>query len=109
VKYLLLICVSESVQVSPEESSPLAWVEEMDGRGVRQLGHQLRPVRDATTVRVRDGELLLTDGPFAEAKEEMAGFDVIECADLDEAIEVASKHPVARFGTIDVRPFTEEE
>jgi hypothetical protein len=107
MKYLLLICVDESVEVSPEDSSPVAWVEEMDGRGVRLQGNRLRPVRDATTVRVRDGELLLTDGPFAEAKEQMAGFDVIECADLDEAIEVASRHPAARFGTIEVRPFFE--
>ncbi len=56
----------------------------------------------------RDDELSITDGPFAEAKEQMAGFDLIECADLDEAIQVASKHPVARFGTIDIRPLVEE-
>ena len=53
---------------------------------------------DATTVRVRDGEVLLADGPFAETKEQIAGFDIVECADLDEAIEVAAKHPMARFG-----------
>jgi hypothetical protein len=86
-------------------SSTEAWVEEMDGRGVRLLGNQLRPVSDATTVRVRGGDLLVADGPFAETKEQIAGFDVIECADLDEAIEVASRHPVARYGTIEVRPF----
>jgi hypothetical protein len=57
--------------------------------------------------RVRDGEVLLSDGPFAESKEQMGGFDLIECADLDEAIEVASKHPVAEFGVIEVRPLWE--
>jgi hypothetical protein len=80
----------------------------MDGRGVRLEGDRLRPVSDATSVRVRGGEVLVTDGPFAEAKEQIAGYDVIECTDLDEAIEVASKHPMARFGMIEVRPFWEE-
>jgi hypothetical protein len=108
MKYLLIIRNAESVEVSPEDSSPDAWVEEMDRRGVRLIGNRLRPAGDTTTVRVRGGELTLTDGPFAEAKEQMAGFDVIECADLDEAIEVASKHPVTRFGAIEVRPFWEE-
>ena len=113
MKYMLMICGDESVELSPEEladmvSSTEAWVEEMDGRGVRLLGNQLRPVSDATTVRVRGGDLLVADGPFAETKEQIAGFDVIECADLDEAIEVASRHPVARYGTIEVRPFWTE-
>ena len=73
------------------------WVEEMDGRGVRLLGRELDLPETAATVRVRDGETLVTDGPFAETKEFMAGFDVLECADLDEAIEVAAKCPVAWF------------
>ena len=64
------------------------WVDEMDGRNVRQLGELLAPSSDATTVRVRDGKMLLTDGPFAETKEQICGFDIIECADLDEAIDV---------------------
>ena len=72
---------------------------------MRLQGDRLRPVADATSVRVRGGEVLLSDGPYAETKEQVGGYDVIECADLDEAIEVASKHPVARFGTVEVRPF----
>jgi hypothetical protein len=113
MKYMLMVCSDESVELSPEEiadmvSSTGAWVEEMDGRGVRMLGHRLRPVSDATTVRVRGADVLVADGPFAETKEQIAGFDLLECADLDEAIEVASKHPVARFGTIEVRPFWTE-
>jgi len=105
VKYLLLICPDRSIDVSPEEADPGPWVAETVRRGVDIIGSRVRPAQDATSVRVRDGELSVTDGPFAEAKEQMAGFDVIECADLDEAIEVASKHPVARFGTVEVRPF----
>jgi hypothetical protein len=112
MKYLLLICADESVHVSSADDQviqrdTIAWVREMDGRGVRLDGHRVRPVSDATSVRVRDHQVLITDGPFAEAKEQMAGYDVIECADLDEAIEVASKHPMARVGMIEVRPFWE--
>jgi len=110
VKYMMLVCSDESVELSPEERTQIgpateAWVEEMDRRGIRLEGNQLRPVADATTVSVRAGEVLLADGPFAETKEQIAGYDIIDCADLDEAIEVASKHPVARFGRIEVRPF----
>jgi hypothetical protein len=83
-------------------------VQEMGRRGVRQFGSRLRPVSDATTVQVRGGEVLLSDGPFAETKEQIGGFDLIECRDLDEAIEVASTHPAAKFGTIEVRPLWEE-
>ena len=114
MRYLLLICADETLQLSPEESAAIpaatqAWVAEMDGRGVRLQGEPLRPVSEASTVRVRGGEVLVSDGPFAETKEQIGGFDIIECADLDEALEVASKHPVARFGTIEIRPLWVEE
>jgi hypothetical protein len=66
------------------------------------------PASYGRTVRVRGDEVLVFDGPFAETKEQIGGFDVLECASLDEAIEVAGKHPVARFGAIDVRPFWQE-
>ena len=106
MKYMMFVCVDPRVEVAPDEIAPVEpWVEEMGGRGVRLSGDRLRPESDATTVRVRDGEVLLTDGPFAETKEQIAGYDVLDCADLDEAIEVAAKHPVARFGTIELRPF----
>lgn len=105
MRYLLMICCDPSVQVSPEEGDVRPWAKEMDGRGVTILGSRLRPRTASTSVSVREGELTVTDGPFAEAKEEFAGFDVIDCTDLDEAIEVASKHPVAKFGTVEIRPF----
>jgi hypothetical protein len=108
VKYLLIHCVAEPFR-GPEDdpaiaSSLTAWFEEMTARGVHVAGDRLRPVSDATTVRIRGDEVLLADGPFAETKEQVAGYDVIDCADLDEAIEVASRHPTARLGTIEVRP-----
>ena len=113
MKYLLLICSDENTELSAEEQAEIgptmdAWLKDVDGRGVRLLGSQLRPVSDATTVRTRGGDVLVADGPFAETKEQIAGFDIIECADLDEAIDVASRHPVARFGSIEVRPFWTE-
>jgi hypothetical protein len=107
VQYLLMICGYEGTEQEPGDDIT-AWVTEMDGRGVRLRGSRLRPVSDATTVRVRDGEVLVSDGPFAETKEQMFGFDLLECKDLDEAIEVASKHPNARYGMIEVRPLWTE-
>jgi hypothetical protein len=81
------------------------WIEEMNARGVRLFGRELDLPGTAATVRVRDGETLVTDGPFAETKEFMAGFDLLECADLDEALEVVATSPIARFHRIEVRPF----
>ena len=98
MKYLMFVCVDEAL-ATPEAtesvaSDAMAWVEEMDGRGVRLQGNRLEDIDTATTVRVRSGEVVLADGPFAETKEQIGGFDILECADLDEAIEVAAKHPV---------------
>ena len=80
------------------------WITDVEARGAHVRGDRLRPVEDATLVRVRNGEVLVTDGPFTESKEGIAGYDVIEAAGLDEAIEIASKHPMARFGRIELRP-----
>lgn len=105
MQYVLFICTDPDAEpYDPAEDRPAEWADEMDRRKVRLLGHRLRPVEDATVVRVRNGETLVTDGPFAETREWIAGFDLIEARDLDEAIEVASKHPMARFGRIEVRP-----
>ena len=112
MKYLMFVCVDPEL-VTPESTKDmapdtLAWVDEMDGRGVRVQGNRLQEISTATTVRVRGGEVVLADGPFAETKELIGGFDILECADLDEAIEVASKHPVAQIGSLEVRPFAED-
>ena len=69
------------------------------------FGNQLRPQEEAQVVRLRGGKPFVTDGPFAETKEQIAGFDVLECDSLEEAVEIASRHPVAEFGAIDVREF----
>ena len=111
MKYVLMICTDEQAEAatSPEEGAAIlaeygAWAEEMDRRGVIRGGDRLRPTTDATTVQVRDGKVLTADGPFAETKEQIGGYFVVECGNLDEAIEVAAKIPGARHGTIEVRP-----
>jgi hypothetical protein len=110
VNYLLFIC-SDGVPTEEKAEAMRAhipgWVQEMEGRGIRRFGHQLAPASSAQTVRVRDGETIVSDGPFAESKEFVAGVDVIDCADLDEAIDVAAKHPVSWFHTIEIRPFAD--
>ncbi len=112
MKYMLFIYPDRTVELDPEEKAAIpavvgAWVAEMETRGVRLEGHVLAPVTEATTVRVRDGEALLNNGPAEEAKEPITGFNILECEDLDEAIEVASKHPVAMFGTLELRAFAD--
>ena len=110
MNYVLFICGDESLELSADQQREMdraaeAWVEEMTARGVRVTGNRLQPVADATTVRVSGGEVLISDGPFAETREQIGGFDLLDCADLDEALEIAAEHPVAAIGTIEVRPF----
>ena len=106
MQYMLFIATDAEPDPAGEQGNTIeAWLAEGERRGIRQMGERLRPPDDATTVRVRKGELLITDGPFAESKEWVAGFDIIECDDLDEAIDYASRHPMARQGRIEIRPF----
>lgn len=84
-----------------------AYDAEVDRRGAALGGARLRPVANATTVRVRDGETLVSDGPFAETKDFIGGIDIIECADLDDALAIAARHPYANRGCIEVRPVWE--
>ncbi|ACQ80507.1 YCII-related protein [Beutenbergia cavernae DSM 12333] len=105
MRYMLFICTDpDGEPYSPEKDDIAEWVAENTRRGISLHGDRLRDVEDATTVRVRRGETLVTDGPFAETRERIAGYDVIEVRSLDEAIEVASRHPMARFGRVEVRP-----
>ncbi|GLY77551.1 YciI family protein [Actinoallomurus iriomotensis] len=103
MKYLLLICGDESAAEHADDGCG-GWSEEMLRRGVVRDGAGLRPPSEAKTVRVRDDTVLLSDGPFAETKEQIGGFCLIDCADLDEALEIAARHPAAAYGTIEVRP-----
>ena len=114
MRYLLMICTDESADaaMSPDEGKAqmaeyMAFGEEMGRRGVLQGGERLRPTTDATTVQVRDAKVLTADGPFAETKEQIGGYYLVDCKNLDEAIEVAAKIPGAREGSIEVRPVWE--
>jgi hypothetical protein len=103
VKFMLFIYPDRNVQLTAAQRSAIpkavsAWVSEMDARGVREQGHVLQPVSEAATVRVRYGETMIGNGPLLDADPHVSGFNILDCSDLDEAIEVASKHPVATFG-----------
>ena len=112
MQYLLLIYQQEGSAASAasdeEMASELAdygaFTRESRGRGQFIAGEALEPTSMATSVRIRDGQVSVTDGPFAETKEALGGFYLLECRDLDEAIEMAAKIPAARRGTIEVRP-----
>lgn len=103
MRYMLLIRHDSSFAERTAKGDSAAWLEEMERRGVRKHGDRLRPAAEAKTVSMRDGQLLVRDGPFAQTKDEVAGYDIIECADFDEAIEIASKHAAAKFGEIEIR------
>ncbi|MFF4633412.1 YciI family protein [Streptomyces griseorubiginosus] len=108
MKYMLLVCGDDTNDAS--DMAPVEpWVDELGDRGVRLHGHRLAQPADAVTVRVRGGEVLRTDGPFAETKEYVAGFDILECDSLEEAVRAAAGHPVATVGALEVRPFWEDE
>ena len=108
MRYMMFVCTDTEPDTdqSPEPDIDV-WVAENDTRGRRLDGNVLAPPSAATTIRVRDGELLVSDGPFAETKEVIVGFDILECADLDEAIAVAAAHPMAYNGRIELRPYAD--
>jgi hypothetical protein len=111
MKYLAFIW--SQGRSAPEELAVMqrelpGYIEEMERRGVRLLGRELDLPETAATVRVRDGETLVSDGPFAETKELVAGIDLLDCADLGEAAEVMAKGPVTWFKTVEIRPFAGE-
>jgi hypothetical protein len=110
MKYMLMIWVDEAAESTADEDAAMliavkSWVERLTEQGVRLTGGPLRSVAEGRIVRVRDDGLLVSDGPFAETKEQIGGYDVIECPDLDTAIQVAAGHPLARTASIEVRPF----
>jgi hypothetical protein len=108
MKYMMLVCTDTEPETDESTIPDIdTWVAENDAAGRRVEGSVLGSAAAATTVRVRGGELLLSDGPFAETKEVIVGFDILECADLDEAIEVARKHPMAYSGRLELRPFVD--
>jgi hypothetical protein len=114
MKYLLLIYADEHAweSVDPQGRQAMyeeygALAEDLASKGQMLGGDELAPVSSATTVRVNAGERLVTDGPFAETKEQLGGYFVIDVEDLDAAIDVASKIPAARHGSIEIRPLAD--
>ena len=114
MKYLLLVCwdaerMDARTEPDPtdepeEEEEGFPWLDDLQAKGSWITGDQLAPPRRARTVRMRDDRAAVTDGPFVETKEAVGGFDLIEAEDMDEAVEIASRHPVAAIGSIEVRP-----
>jgi hypothetical protein len=115
MRYLLLIYTPEEdpASVPPEQRAQTtamysAFTNEVRSRNAMQGGEALQPTTTATTVRVRDGQTLVTDGPYAETKEALGGFYLLDVKDLDEALELAAKIPGAESGAIEVRPIWEQ-
>jgi hypothetical protein len=109
MKYLCLVYIEEQKLHAVPDRECQSCGDSLRARGVLVAAEALKPIETATTVRVRQGKVTITDGPFAETKEQLAGFYLIDAADLDEAIQVASKIPPAREGSIEVRPVRELE
>jgi len=110
MKFMLFMSVDKSVELTPEQRAEVpgavgGWVAEMDARGVRLQGDVLAVAAEAKNVRVRDGNVQVGDGPLSDTEPQISGFNILDCADMDEAVEVASKHPVATFGVLELRPF----
>jgi len=107
MKYLCLVYGEEKLMQTMDDNECAANGEKIKANGNHIAAEALQPVNTATTVRVRDGKVSVTDGPFAETKEQLAGFYLIDAKDLDEAIRIASEIPPARIGSIEVRPVRE--
>ena len=111
MKYMLLVYMDEQAMTEQErehcyvESAQLT--QDLNARGQYLSASPLHPVSAATSVRVRDGKRVVTDGPFAETREQLGGYYVVDAKDLDEAIGIAERVPPARFGTVEIRPVME--
>lgn len=105
MRFLMLVMTDPDLTDPDEGPVPIeTWVDETYGAGRAVEGDRLRPASDARVVRRRKGEVIVSDGPFAEAYELIGGFDVLECDSLEEAVEIASRHPMASAGVIQLHP-----
>jgi hypothetical protein len=102
---MMFVVTDREPDATPDESDVDLWVDELDASGKRIIGEVLEPPAKSTVVRVRNGERHVTEGPFADTADWICGFDILECENLDEAIDIASKHPMARNGQLELRPF----
>ena len=107
MNYLCLVYLDQENWDACKDSDCAGYVRTLNEKGNFRGGEPLHPVHTATTVRVRNGQLSLTDGPFAETKEMLAGFYLIEAKDLNEAIRLAADIPPAKYGSVEVRPIRE--
>lgn len=105
MKYLMLVGTEEITDHLEGPDNIEEWVATNDASGARFFGDRLAPANQAKTVRIRKSGTLISDGPFAESHEAIAGFDILECDSIEEALRVAADHPMARDGVIEVRPF----
>ena len=107
MKYLCLVYLSQDNWNACPDKSCFAFAKQLDASGHMLAAEPLHPVQTATTVRVRNGQMSMTDGPFAETKEQLAGFYLIDAKDLNEAVTWAAKIPPAKYGSVEVRPVRE--
>jgi len=109
MRFMLFVCAEPDLQLSPEDKAALPgeveeWATDLADRGIRLMGHVFEPVARAKTIRRRNDDLQITDGPVNEADEPIAGFNLLECRTLEEAVEVSATHPMAKHGSLELRP-----
>jgi hypothetical protein len=106
MRFLMIVCVAD-MEAIPEgaDLDATAWVSATDKAGQRVMGERLGPADKIRTVRVRGGRVLIDESPFAGSGDYIGGFDILDCASMDEAVAVASRHPIARYGALELRPF----
>jgi hypothetical protein len=108
MRFMLFVCPQPDLRLSPEEEAAIPgdveeWATDLANRGIRLMGHVFEPVKQAKTIRRRNGNLQITDGPVSKADEPMAGFNLLECGTLEEALEVSARHPMAKYGSLELR------
>ena len=108
MRFMLFVCAKPNLQLSPVDKQALpneveAWAEDLAARGIRLMGHVFEPVKNAKTIRQRNGELQVADGPASGADEPIAGFNLLECETLEQALEVSARHPMAKHGSLELR------
>ena len=108
MRFMLFVCAEADLQLSPEDEAALPgeveeWATDLASRGIRLMGHVFEPVGQAKTIRRRNDDLQIADGPVNRADEPIAGFNLLECGTLEEAVEVSATHPMAKHGSLELR------
>jgi len=108
MRFMLFVCAEPNLQLSPEDRATLPgeveeWATDLASRGIRLMGHVFEPVGQAKTIRRRNDDLQMTDGPVNSADEPIAGFNLLECGTLEEALDVSATHPMSSHGSLELR------